>query len=468
MRLYFYGFIMLVERFILRHSTGQAIRHFAGRMGVVYIKFAQILAMQNVGQLFTEDDRAELATICDHCNPIDFSEIKKRLEIEYGRPLNEVFQNIDEHPLGSASISQVHRAVLLDGRVVAVKVKRNDVVKRVQHDVRQAKRLIHRFGHFAKFRNLIGSDRALEYYADWIGQETDFEREQHNLESYQAFAESVNGRVSDAKKIVTPQIYQELCTPNVIVMEYIDTPTINQLPLTKTNKARITRAVNDYLRLSFYALLNGLPVVFHGDPHGGNIYLDEAGNIGFLDMGLIFEFDGADINFIQHLFLDSYTKHTEDLLEILLKESRFDDLNTEQLTADMRAEIERFQEIPVTQFFVDMIGIFTKYDVAPPKILFKMAKAFIALFGISTFTGNTIATRELLLEQVTEFYIRRTGDDFKNLLHGGITFLPSFVYDSFTATPTQNLAHHFLRLTDLNKQLTVTLQHLQEVMELMA
>ena len=63
MRLYFYGFIMLIERFILRRSTGQAVRHFAERMGVVYIKFAQILAMQNIGQLFTESDRAELAAI---------------------------------------------------------------------------------------------------------------------------------------------------------------------------------------------------------------------------------------------------------------------------------------------------------------------------------------------------------------------------------------------------------------------
>lgn len=200
MRLYFYGFIMLIERFILRRSTGQAVRHFAERMGVVYIKFAQILAMQNIGQLFTESDRAELAAICDHCNPVAFTEIKGRLEAEYRRPLTEIFQSIDETPLGSASISQVHRAVLLDGRIVAVKVKRADVVKRVQHDVRQAKRFIHRFGRFAKFRNLIGSDRALEYYADWIGQEIDFEHEQHNLERYQTFAKSVNGRVAGAKK----------------------------------------------------------------------------------------------------------------------------------------------------------------------------------------------------------------------------------------------------------------------------
>lgn len=466
MRLYFYGLIMLIERFILRRSTGQSICHFAERMGIVYIKFAQILAMQNIGKIFTESDRTALATICDHCSPVSFTRIKQQLETEYSCSLAEIFQSIDEKPLGSASVSQVHRAVLRDGRVVAIKIKRTDVARRVQHDVRQAKRFIHRFGRFAKFRNFIGGDQALAYYADWIDQETDFEHERHNLECYHRFAESVNGQVLGAKKIVTPRIYQDLCTTNVIVMEYINYPTVNQLPLTQSNKSRIADALNDYLRLSFYALLNGLPVVFHGDPHGGNIYLDEAGNIGFLDMGLIFEFNESETEFVQHLFLDSYTGRVEPLLELLLKESHFEQLDTDELAKEMRAEIERFQEIPVPQFFVEMIGIFTKYDVAPPKILFKMAKAFLALFGISTFTGNTIATRELLLEQVTEFYIRRTSNDFRDLLRGGLTFLPSLITNSFTTPPSQNLARHFLRLADLNHKLTTTLDHLQEVMDL--
>lgn len=82
MRLYFYGFILLFKKFILRRNTGEAICSFVEKMGVVYIKFAQLLAMQNVGNLFTEKDRLKLVKICDHCNPIPFGKIRKQIEEE--------------------------------------------------------------------------------------------------------------------------------------------------------------------------------------------------------------------------------------------------------------------------------------------------------------------------------------------------------------------------------------------------
>lgn len=174
MKLYWQGFLMIFRKFVLRQNTGKVICDFAKRMGVVYIKVAQILAMQNIGEIFTESDRQQLSEICDHCNPLPFSKIQHILRQEYGDRLNQLFQSIDPTPLGSASISQVHRATLKDGTEVAIKIKRNDVTRRIKRDVRQIRRLIHCFAKFVKFRNLFGGDKALEYYLDWIYQETDF------------------------------------------------------------------------------------------------------------------------------------------------------------------------------------------------------------------------------------------------------------------------------------------------------
>ncbi len=72
MRLYYYGFIMVIKKFIFRKNTGDCICSFVEKMGVVYIKFAQMLAMQNIGTIFTEEDRVKLSKICDHINPIPF------------------------------------------------------------------------------------------------------------------------------------------------------------------------------------------------------------------------------------------------------------------------------------------------------------------------------------------------------------------------------------------------------------
>lgn len=467
MRLYWQAFLALIKKFLLRQNTGKVICDFASSMGVVYIKVAQILAMQNVGNIFTEADRQQLSSICDHCRPLSFDKIQRILQQEYGDKFEQVFQSIDETPLGSASISQVHRAVLKDGRTVAVKVKRRDVTHRIEHDVRQIRKIIHRFSRLVRFRNLFGSDKALECYLDWIYQETDFQNEQHNILRYREFAESVNGKIKGIRtKIVTPELYADLCTPNVIAMEFIPHPTVNQLELTVANKAKISQAENDYIRLSFYALFHQLPVVFHGDPHGGNIYLDAAGNVGFLDMGLIFEFSPAEAELTRELFLSSYTGKVERIIDLLFQQSQFEHVDRAQLTADMRKEIEKLHDIPVPQFFVEMIGIFTQYDIAPPRFLFKMAKAFLALFGLNTIMNNIADTKTLLAQQITEFYLSRTAGDFRNLLKSGLQLAPNFFKTTLHEGPTAGISSSFPEILSLSDKFQIASSHFHEVLEL--
>lgn len=465
MKLYWYGLIMLLRKFVLRQSTGRVLHDFATKMGVVYIKAAQIIAMQNYGDVFSEADRVALSCICDHCNPIPFSEIQQVLRQAYGPDWKRHFRSIDKQPLGSASISQVHRAVLHDGCVVAIKVKRQDVTRRIEHDVRQIKRLIHRFGRLTKFRNFLGSDRALELYVDWIWQETDFEQERRNLLRYQEFANSVNGRLRNTHTIQVPAVYSKLCTANVIVMEFIDTPTINQITLTDANKTRVATAINDYLSLSFYALLHNLPVVFHGDPHSGNIYLDRAGNIGFLDMGLIFEFSATEAEFIRTLFLNAYSGNVEEIVKIIMSDSQYTTYDSDQLLADIRTEAERFHDIPVTQFFVEMINVFTKYDIAPPMVLFKAAKAFVALFGINNFISNGVDTKSLLASQVQEYYLYRTVSDFRRIMQTGANLLPEFVAVSLQHGLASGLSAQLRNLERLNHEIGEACSHCREVVE---
>lgn len=467
MRLYFYGLIAIMQKIFLRRSTGRVVCDFSKRMGIAYIKVAQILAMQNIGNLFTEQDRLQLSSICDQCNPLPFRKIHQKLEQEYGCPLTEIFQSIDEEPLGAASISQVHRAVLKSGEVVAVKVKRSDVTRRIERDVKQIRRLIHRFGRFARFRNFIGSDKALQYYIDWIYQETDFTNERRNLERYREFAESVNGRIKNANRITVPSAYPALCTPNIIVMEFIASPTVNRLELTAENKQKITRAINDYLKLSFYALFHNLPVVFHGDPHSGNIYLDQAGNLGFLDMGLIFEFDNQETDFIRKLFFYSYTKKPAELVDLLIDRSEYSSFSRSQLITDISAAVERFQHTPVTQYFVEMIAVFTKYDIAPPILLFKMAKAFLALFGINNFIDNLTDTKELLAAQVYEFYITQTVNDVHDIFSSGLALVPNFFQAVLCDGPAAALAGEIPALASLGERAQSILTNCREILEIM-
>ncbi len=465
MRLYFHGLVLLFRKFILRQNTGTVICHFALKMGVVYIKMAQILAMQNYGQIFTEQDRRALSKVCDDCKPISYRKITKIIEREYGCKISDKFLKIDPQPVGAASVSQVHRATLLDGREVAIKIKRQDVTRRVRHDVRQIQRLIHRFGKLTKFRNFLGSDQALTLWAEWIYQETDFQQEQANIVQYQAFVDGVNGKIPRTAQLKVPQLFSEFCTENLIVMEFIHDTTINRTPTTPENKARIRNGLNDYLSLSFYALFHGLPVIFHGDPHGGNIYLDAAGNVGFLDFGLIFALDTKDTEFVREIFLNAYAGHADKVVQTLLSTSQCAEFDRKQFAQDIQSEVAKIQDIPVTQFFVEMMNIFVYYNISPPEIFFKMAKAFLALFGINTFSENLSSTKQLLAAQVTEFYIERSLTDLHKVCAHGLRLLPDFFTQALRHDPARALANEFSALDEFRQEIEVAWRHGLEVME---
>lgn len=465
MRLYFYVFIMLVKKIIFKQNTGKVIKWFAEKMGVIYIKLAQILAMQNYGNLFTEEDRIELASICDNCNPIKYEEIVKIIEREYKCKINQKFKKIYENPVGSASISQVHKAVLKNGKVVAIKVKRKDITNRLEKDIKQIKKIIHRFGKYVKFKNYLGSDVALAMYLDWICQEIDFVNEKNNIIKYSKFAKSVNGKIDGKCDIKVPHVYTKLCTDNIIVMEYISSKTINSLELTNYNKTRISSALNDYIQLSFYALFHEQTLVFHGDPHGGNIYLDKDGNIGFLDMGLIFDFSKEESVFIKKLFLNAYRNNYDKLTQLLFENSNYNNVDLDDLRQGVEECCSNFKNVPITYFFVDMIVLFTKYNIDPPHVLFKMAKAVVALNGINNFTDNSINTEELLLKQITEYYINRTMNDFGDIVKDGVEILPNFLKNTLKKGLTSSIAEEIISLDNLSKKIVKAVENFSDTLE---
>lgn len=408
------GTRFLYDLGIRRLSRGAAIRKFCSSMGLAYIKFAQILAMQNIGGIFTETDRQDIMSICDDCNPLPYREIRKVLIREYGTQyIRDNFRKIGRKPVGSASISQVHRAVLKSGTRVVLKVKRDDVVKSMDRDIRTIRVLSHRFGWLFGLHNRSASDAAFDYLSEWLLQETDFVHEVGNIRRYQEFADSVNGKVPGCVDIVLPKVYREHCTENIICMEYIPYPTIFHMD---SDNPRIREAFNSYLQLSFYALLHDIPVVWHGDPHGGNVYVDSNGSIGFLDMGLLFEMSPEDTHMTRELFLCAYLGLHEKLYGMLkgyLKPGQ----DKEAFKKRLEEYCEGRPGKPVSSFFMDVVLICLDFDFKPPRFLFEMAKAFVCLNGADCIYGNDVAGFELLQAQVDEYLMRRCGKQVRKQAH---------------------------------------------------
>lgn len=400
MKLIWNGLTLVFNIFCRGMSKGKALNIFCRKMGIAYIKFAQIMAMQNIDNVFTEQDRLDIMSICDSCDPIPWKSIEETLSASYPIPYKSFIKKIQKRPIGSASVSQVHRAVLNDGRKVVFKIKRKDISAQVYHDIEQIKRIIRRFGWIYKFSNFSGTRLALDYYVSWINQEIDFINEVKNIKRYTAFAESVNGTVEGCVKIVVPKVYEEYCTEDVICMEYIPHKTIMHMDM---NDPRIIHAFNSYIKLSFYALLHNMPVVFHGDPHGGNVYIDDNGNIGFLDMGLIFELNKHDHKSVCEYFFYAYLGKADKLYNELVPYLHGDRETKKRFYADIVEYCNTLHLRPLTAFFMDMVVVCFKYSITPPSHLFGMAKAFVCLGGVDTIYSQTITGHNLLREQVNEY-----------------------------------------------------------------
>jgi len=195
---------------------GARLRIAFEKLGITFVKVGQALSMRY--DLLRAEDCEELQKLLDKSTPIPYQHIRDILDREYKGPFTKHFKEFDKEPLGSASVSQVHRAVLHDGTVVAVKIKKPNVVRFVSRDMR-----------IVKFFTIIGMIfsstlrrlRALEsvrFFETWVEQEIDFELEAKNTEEIKR----QNDEMVNCQRIISPNVYPEFCTKNIIVMDFID------------------------------------------------------------------------------------------------------------------------------------------------------------------------------------------------------------------------------------------------------
>lgn len=403
--------VLLINKFIRRYSTGKALKIFCSEMGMAYIKLAQILSMWNIDKVFTEQDRVDIQQICDECKPVSLSEVKSLL-IEYygGKP--KFLRKFYTTPIGSASVSQVHKAELVTGEIVVLKIKRKDVATTIQKDMEILRWVAKWFAPLFGITNQTGLQAAINMYYEWIGCEIDFENEVQNILKYQKFANSVNGKIPGYCDIVMPRVYIEYCTPNVIVMEYVPYKTLSQRP--RLNDKFIRHGFDSYIMLSFWALLHRNPVVFHGDPHLGNIYVDDNNNLGFLDMGLLFELSPQEAEDVIELFMLVFFQNAEALY---LKLQKYITGSADTCKRFQKAVEQFCSDIPnkpISNYFVDLMIECLTYEIVPPSYLFKMAKAFVYLGGTEQMYASDICGYELLLPQVMQYLCQSLISSIKN------------------------------------------------------
>ncbi len=263
----------LEERYVRQHRhSAELIYRTATRTEGLLVKACQFLGSR--ADILPQEYIEVLSQLHDRVPPKPFSLIQKRVEKELGKPLGEVFSFFSPIPLASASLAQVHKARLRDGRLVAVKVQYPDIAAVIDLDLR----------NFTFFINLLSRlERGFDFRVilrevrRYVPLELDFVHEGKN-------AERMAQNFARRDDVLVPRIYWEYTTSRVLVMEYMEGIKITDVEALR--EAGIdTREVAQKLTEIYcqQVLLDGF---FHADPHPGNLLVQPGPKIVFLDFGL--------------------------------------------------------------------------------------------------------------------------------------------------------------------------------------
>ncbi|MCX8032851.1 MAG: AarF/ABC1/UbiB kinase family protein [Thermoleophilia bacterium] len=254
-------------------DLGRHARELLEELGPTFVKFGQLLSTR--ADIVPPEILKELVKLQDHVAPLPFEEVARVIERELGASPAKLFVDFDPTPIASASIGQVHGALLPGDQAVVVKVQRPEAPRQIRKDLE----LLYQFAGLVEGRLEIGvSPTAIvDEFARSITRELDYLLEARNIARFAA-----NFKGSDS--VCIPNVYKNYCTARVLTMERLHGPTLNSeqvhsLPL--ESKKKLAEIVVDcWLKQVFE---HGF---VHADPHPANIvYLDE-GKIGLLDFGM--------------------------------------------------------------------------------------------------------------------------------------------------------------------------------------
>ena len=267
---------------VVRGMTPEKLRHILEDLGPTFVKLGQVMSMRP--DFLPQEYCDELMKLQNGAKPLPFSTILEVIEQEYSRRWNKVFSSIDEEVLGSASIAQVHRAVLTTGERVVVKVQRPGIYKVMARDMvllRRASRLVRVVSHS---QDVIDFDMVLEEMWGIAKQEMDFLIEADHIEEFRHLNQ-------DEAFVTCPNVYRNLTTQHILVMEYVDGVRIDDFDGLRARGVDITllgrRLGENYVK---QIIEDGY---FHADPHPGNIWV-RGGRIVWLDLGMMGRMSNRD------------------------------------------------------------------------------------------------------------------------------------------------------------------------------
>ncbi|HYA19928.1 MAG TPA: ubiquinone biosynthesis regulatory protein kinase UbiB [Burkholderiales bacterium] len=277
---------------ILKKPRAERLRLALEALGPIFVKFGQVLSTRR--DLLPMDIADELAKLQDQVPPFPSAQAIATLERVYGKPLDLVFQKFDPQPVASASVAQVHFAVLDDGPEVAVKILRPGIAAVIAKDLA----LLH-IG--ASLIETLWSDGKRLKPHEVVGEFEKHLYHELDLMHEAANASQLRRNFENSPLLRIPEVYWDYCSTEVMVMERMQGTPISQVEALRAQGVDIPKLARAGVEIFFTQVLRD--GFFHADMHPGNIFVTPQGQYVALDFGIMGTLNDVDKNYLAQNFL---------------------------------------------------------------------------------------------------------------------------------------------------------------------
>ena len=355
------------------------LRKTLEKLGPTFIKLGQILSLRP--DLVPKEYVKELGKLQDDVPAFPYDKAEKVIKEELGKPIDKIFSSFSKKPIASASISQVYRAKLKNGKIVAVKVQRPNVKKVMDTDIEimfYIAKLIEK--HSEKIRK-YRPVKIVEEFKEWTDKELDFKLEADNAKR---FYENFKG--SNTVKI--PQVFDEYSTKRVLTTEFIDGIELHKIGEVK---GKTGYKIKEIIKNGFDSILTQVFIhgFFHADPHPSNVLILKGNTIALVDFGIVGYFDDYLKNKSIELFYGVVNEDIDAIVDTFLDMGLVEEEETdiESFKRDIKKVVDPLQrsslkDVKISYVLEHVLDIALKHHVKMPVDFVLFGKTIVEIEGI--------------------------------------------------------------------------------------
>jgi len=376
---FFFGRLFRRKVNIKPEEGPKVLRETLEKLGPTFVKLGQILSLRP--DLIPKEYVRELSKLQDQVPPFSYREVEKIINEELGKPISSLFSSFSKKPIASASVSQVHKANLKNGREAAVKVQRPNAKETMDADIGIMYGLAKLLEKHSKKIGELNPTRIVDEFRDWTEKELDFEIEANNARKFYS-------NFKGYSKVKIPEVFDDYSSKRVLTLEFIDGIELHNIDRVKGKKGYNLREI---IKNGFDAIMEQVFVhgFFHADPHPSNILILKGNKIGLVDFGIVGHFDDNLKKKSIELFYGIVDEDIDAIADIFLDMGLMKEENTdiESFKEDIKKTIAPLQgsslkDVKISHVLEEVLDIAFKHHVKLPIDFVLFGKTIVEIEGV--------------------------------------------------------------------------------------